>query len=262
MNQLGACDAMSDFSDEALLRYSRHIFLPEVDVDGQKKILAGRVAIIGAGGLGCPVAMYLVASGVGFLRIIDADTIEQSNLSRQIAFTENQIGFHKAHSLKERACQLNSQCTIESMCVMLDEKNAHDLIFDVDIVVDCTDNFKTRYLLNQQCFLHKKVLISGAAIGFSGQLSVYDFRRVDSPCYQCLYSEQDQSLQLSCSESGVLSPVVGIVGSLQASEVLKVLIDRHDILFKKLLLVDVLSMQHRLIHFSKDPACPVCSQVI
>ncbi len=280
---VGECTASSvsntSFSDASLLRYSRHIFLSSVDIEGQEKIMKGRVLIVGAGGLGCPVAMYLASAGVGFIRLMDGDNIDVTNLQRQVAYEELQVGLRKVEALKARMMSLNSTCVIESIDMHLTMENGQKSIFDVDIVVDCTDNFTARYLLNKLCFEYKKVLVSGAAIRFEGQVSTYDFRQSDSPCYECLYPKPTHSLiakatsnitsdvasdvteqaELSCSESGVFSPLVGVIGSFQAVEVLKILVGCGEVLRGRLLLIDVFNLQTRIVTFSCDPACPICA---
>jgi len=244
-------------NDEQLLRYSRQIMLPQVDVTGQEKLLASRVLIIGMGGLGSPVAMYLAAAGVGHLVLVDDDEVELSNLQRQIAHNTNDIGLKKVESAKQTIQDLNSDITVTCHDKRLDEKELASEVSAADIVIDGTDNFTTRFALNESCVKNKTPLISGAAIRFEGQVSVFN-KTPSSPCYRCLYKDQGE-LDASCSNNGVLSPVVGIIGSIQANESIKVLLGMGECLDGKLLMLDALNMEWRSLKLKKDPACPVCS---
>lgn len=245
-------------SDEQLLRYSRQIMLPEVDIDGQEAWLRARVLIIGLGGLGSPVAMYLAAAGVGELVLVDDDHVELTNLQRQIVHTTATIGQSKVASAAASLAQINPDVKVTAINRRLDPAELAQQVAEVDLVVDCTDNFGTRFAINAACVAHLKPLVSGAAIRMEGQVAVYDPRLPDSPCYQCLYKEGDEE-SLTCSESGVLAPLVGIIGSVQAMEVLKVLASVGKPLVGKLLLLDGRTMEWRTLKLRKDKACPICS---
>ena len=209
-------------TDEQLLRYSRQIMLPDVEINGQETWLNSSVLVLGLGGLGSPVAMYLAAAGVGELVLVDDDEVELSNLQRQIAHHTKRIGQPKVDSARNTVAALNPDVKVRTIYSRLSESELTSLVSTVDLVVDCTDNFTTRFAINRACFAHKKPLVSGAAIRMEGQVAVYDPVNPESPCYQCLYKEGEDE-NLTCSESGVLSPVVGIIGSIQALEALKVL---------------------------------------
>lgn len=246
-------------SDEQLLRYSRQIMLPEVEIDGQEAWLNARVLILGVGGLGSPVSMYLAAAGVGELVLVDDDEVDLSNLQRQIVHTTQRIGEPKVTSAQATLSALNPDTKFTAIDRRLSDEELEKLVSEVDLVVDCTDNFTTRFAVNRACVVHKKPLVSGAAIRMEGQIAVYDSRQNDSPCYQCLYKQGDDE-NLTCSESGVLAPLVGIVGSVQAMEALKVLAGVGEPLVGKLLLLDGRTMEWRSLKLRKDKACPICSQ--
>lgn len=246
-------------SDEQLLRYSRQIMLPEVEIDGQEAWLNARVLILGVGGLGSPVSMYLAAAGVGELVLVDDDEVDLSNLQRQIVHTTLRIGEPKVTSAQATLSALNPDTKFTAIDRRLSDEELEKLVSEVDLVVDCTDNFTTRFAVNRACVVHKKPLVSGAAIRMEGQIAVYDSRQDDSPCYQCLYKQGDDE-NLTCSESGVLAPLVGIVGSVQAMEALKVLAGVGEPLVGKLLLLDGRTMEWRSLKLRKDKACPICSQ--
>lgn len=246
-------------SDEQLLRYSRQIMLPEVEIDGQEAWLNASVLVLGVGGLGSPVAMYLAAAGVGELVLVDDDEVDLSNLQRQIAHTTDRIGEPKVESAKATLNALNPEVSIRTINQRLSGEEMDTLVAEVDLVVDCTDNFTTRFAVNEACVKHKKPLVSGAAIRIEGQVAVYDPRQEDSPCYQCLYKQGDDE-NLTCSESGVLAPLVGIVGAVQAMEALKVLANIGEPLVGKLLLLDGRTMEWRSLKLRKDKACPICSE--
>ena len=245
-------------SDEQLLRYSRQIMLPDVDINGQETWLNSSVLIIGLGGLGSPVSMYLAAAGIGELVLVDDDEVELSNLQRQIVHKTKRIGTPKVDSARNTIHALNADVKVRTIYQRLSDDELSSLIATVDLVVDCTDNFATRFAINRACFQHKKPLVSGAAIRMEGQVAVYDPLQPESPCYQCLYKEGDEE-SLTCSESGVLSPVVGIVGSIQALEALKVLASVGETLTGKLMLLDAKTMEWRTLKLRKDTACPVCA---
>lgn len=245
-------------SDEQLLRYSRQIMLPEVEIDGQEAWLNASVLIVGLGGLGSPVAMYLAAAGVGELVLVDDDHVDLTNLQRQVIHTTDRIGEPKVESAKATLLAVNPDIKVTTRNTRLSDDEMAAAIAEVDLVVDCTDNFSTRFAINRACVTHKKPLVSGAAIRMEGQVAVYDPRNEDSPCYQCLYKQGDDEA-LTCSESGVLAPLVGIIGSVQAMEALKVLASVGTPLVGKLLLLDGKTMEWRSLKLRKDKACPVCS---
>lgn len=246
-------------NDSQLLRYSRHILLPEVGIEGQQKFLDARALIIGAGGLGSPAALFLAASGVGKITLCDDDTVDLTNLQRQLTHRISSVGKPKVVSAKNALSEINPDVIVSALQERIDEARATDLISTADVVLDCSDNFHTRYMLNRICHAHKKPLVSGAATRFDGQISVFDFRRDNSPCYNCLYPEQMESEETRCAVLGIFAPLVGIIGSMQAAEALKLLLGIDSTLCGKLLLVDALTMQPRNIKLSKDRSCPVCA---
>ena len=245
-------------SDEELLRYSRQILMPEFDIAGQEKLKSARVLVVGAGGLGCPVALYLGAAGVGHLTLVDDDTIELANLQRQIAFDQSALGEAKAEHLAERVRAVNPDTTVTAVNKRVQGDKLRRLVQEASLVLDCTDNFTTRFALNRACVAAKVPLVSGAAIRGEGQLSVYDARQPDSPCYHCLYEEQG-SEDLTCSEAGVIGPLVGMIGSAQAMEAIKVISGVGKPLIGRLLILDAWQMQWREMKLAKDPGCSVCS---
>lgn len=245
-----------ELNDDQLLRYSRQILLPEIDYDGQLTLNQSHALIIGLGGLGSPVAMYLAAAGIGQLSLVDFDEVEPSNLQRQIIHNETRLGQNKAESAAQTLAQLNPECKTKTYNHKLSESQLSDLVAKADIVLDCTDNFEIRYQLNQACFQAKKPLVSGAAIRWEGQVTTYDFRQKDSPCYECLY-QRGTSHDQSCSRNGVVSPLVGMVGSIQALETIKALLDLPT-LMGKLLLIDGLTMQIRQFNLNKNTDCEHC----
>lgn len=209
-------------NDDQLLRYSRHILLPQLDIEGQEKICQAHVMVIGLGGLGSPVALYLAASGVGTLTLVDDDVVEVSNLQRQIAHSQADVGRSKADSAAGSVTALSASTDVHAQIVRADEDWLATQLAGVDIVVDCSDNAAVRYSINRACLQHSIPWVSGAAIAFSGQVSVFDPRQSDAPCYQCLYPDLSDEV-LSCAESGILSPVTGIIGTVQATEVLRLI---------------------------------------
>ena len=249
----------TDLGDAQLLRYSRHILLPEVDIAGQQKLLAARVLVIGLGGLGSPVAMYLAASGIGHLLIVDHDTVDLTNLQRQIVHTTAAVGSTKADSALKTLRALNPDIEIDTLVARLDEASLREHVRHADVVVDTTDNFATRYAINRVCVTERKPLVSGAVVRFEGQVSVFRPDHADSPCYACLFRESNEPDE-ACAQMGVLAPVAGIVGSVQATETIKVLLDIGETLEGKLLLLDARTMEWRTMKLKRDPACPVCSQ--
>ena len=247
-----------DFSDEQLMRYSRQIMLPAFDVAGQSRLATSRALIIGMGGLGCPIALYLASAGVGVLHIADFDQVDLSNLQRQIAHTVSDIGAKKVDSAARSIAQINPDTTVITQTEKLEGQALTDAVVTADVVIDATDNFATRFAINAICVEHKTPLVSGAAIRMEGQVSVFDTRQNDAPCYQCLYSDVSEE-QLSCSESGVMAPLVGIIGSVQAMEAVKLLSGIGQSLVGKLLILDAMTMEWRTMRLKKDFACKVCS---
>ncbi len=244
-------------NDELLTRYSRHIMLPQLDYEGQLKLTESRALIIGAGGLGSPVAMYLASSGVGQIVIADFDTVEVSNLQRQIMHFTGDVGRPKVESAKETLQALNPEIEIITFNKRLEEDELREQVKLADIVLETTDNFQSRFLLNRICVEQKKPLVSGSVIRFEGQLSTFRNDVEGSPCYHCLYKESDE-LGETCTQNGVLAPVVGIIGSIQATEAIKVLTDMGTDLSGRLVMFDALSMEWRELKLKKDPQCPVC----
>lgn len=246
-------------SDEELLRYSRQILLPQIDVDGQLRLKQGRVLIVGLGGLGSPVALYLAAAGVGELHLADFDSVDLTNLQRQVIHDSASVGALKVESAMARLAALNPGVRLVPITRALDEDSLAAAVAQVDVVLDCTDNFGTREAVNAACMAAGKPLVSGAAIRLDGQLSVFDPRRDDSPCYHCLYGHGSEA-ELTCSEAGVVGPLVGLVGSLQALEALKLLAGFGEPMVGRLLLVDALGTRFRELRVKRDPACSVCGE--
>lgn len=244
-------------SDDELLRYSRQILLRQVDIDGQLKIRAGRVLVVGLGGLGSPLALYLAAAGVGELHLADFDTVDLTNLQRQVIHDTASVGQAKVDSAMARLAALNPQVTLKPLRQALDADTLAAAVAAVDVVVDCCDNFTTRAAVNAACVAAGRPLVSGAAIRLEGQLSVFDPRNAASPCYHCLYGAGSED-ELTCSEAGVLGPLVGLVGSLQALETLKLLAGFGEPLVGRLLLVDALGSRFRELRVRRDPLCAVC----
>lgn len=245
-------------NDEQLLRYNRHIMLPQIDITGQQSLLDAHVAIIGMGGLGSPVATYLTSAGVGKLTLVDHDAVEISNLQRQIIHHEDQLGVNKTLSAKQSLQSLNSEISIQCIDHKLDEISLTRLAEEASLVIDATDNFETRYLINTICCNTKTPLISGAAIRFEGQLSVFDFRHEQSACYACLYGDDSTEDAQNCSDNGILAPVVGIIGCALATEAIKLICGIGRALTNRLLMLDALNMQWREMRYNRDPKCKVC----
>jgi adenylyltransferase/sulfurtransferase len=244
--------------DSQLLRYGRHILLEELGIEGQEAILQGRVLIVGLGGLGSPAALYLAAAGVGTLVLADGDQVEASNLQRQFLHTEARIGAAKAHSGKAQLESINSETKIIALPERLEGAALAAAVAQVDVVLDCSDNFATRHAINHACVQHRKALVSGAAIRFAGQVSVFDLRQPHSPCYHCLFPEGKEVEELRCAVTGIFAPLTGVIGSLQAAEALKLLAGIGETLAGRLLRVDALTQTFRAAHLEQDPACPVC----
>lgn len=243
--------------DEQLLRYSRQIMLPEMDVAGQQKLIDATVLIVGMGGLGCPAAMYLAAAGVGHLIIADDDVVELTNLQRQIAHSHSMIGEPKVVSAQQALLGLNPDVKITALQKRLEGADLHEAVRKADLVVDACDNFKTRFAINSACIEHGRPLVSGAAIRMEGQVAVFDSRSSTSPCYQCLYSQGDD-VDASCSENGVMAPLVGIIGAVQAMEAIKLLSGVGEPLTGRLLLLDARNLQWREMRLPRDSNCGAC----
>ena len=242
--------------DEQLLRYSRQIMLPQVDVAGQETLANATVLIVGMGGLGSPAAMYLASAGIGHLILADFDNVEISNLQRQIIHATDDIGRAKVDSAYDTLKRLNPAVTVTRFKQRLDDTTLQELVPQVQLVIDGCDNFETRFAVNRACVQHGKPLVSGAAIRFEGQVTVFT-NDGEGPCYHCLYHEDGEEIQ-TCSENGVLAPVTGMIGSMQAIEAIKVLLNLGDTLASKLLVIDALHMDIRTMKLKKDPACTVC----
>jgi adenylyltransferase/sulfurtransferase len=246
-------------NDEQLLRYNRQIMLPDLDVAGQQRLLDSTVLLVGLGGLGCPVAMYLAAAGIGRLILVDHDEVEISNLQRQIAHGTSDIGKTKVGSAAQTVAELNPDIQVTEMVCKLDANSMAEVVGEADLVVDATDNFTTRFALNQACVSLKKPLVSGAAIRHEGQVAVFDSRDENSPCYHCLYDDQATDSQLSCSENGVLSPLVGIIGAMQALEAIRLLAGYGESSAGSMLVFDGKHMEWRKLKIPKSPNCRVCA---
>jgi adenylyltransferase/sulfurtransferase len=245
-------------TDEQLLRYSRHILLDALGIEGQERILAAHALIIGAGGLGSPAALYLASAGVGKITLVDDDTVDFTNLQRQILHTQARVGMDKAESGKQALTAINPEITIIPLKQRLSGEALEALVASADIVLDCTDNFATRHAINRACVQLRKPLVSGAAIRFDGQISVYDLRRDDSPCYHCLFPEGEDVEEVRCAVMGVFAPLTGIIGTMQAAEALKLIAGIGESLTGRLLLLDTLEMEWRSVKFKKDAGCAVC----
>lgn len=241
-------------------RYSRHILLKELGVDGQEKILAAHALVIGAGGLGSPVCYYLASAGVGKITLVDNDTVDLSNLQRQILHTTDRIGQPKALSGKTTLAKINPEVEVIALNERPDESRLHELARHVTVVLDCTDNFATRHIINRVCVASRRPLVSGAALQFDGQVSVYDMRRDDTPCYSCLYSADQPFVDRKAAQYGVFAPVVGIIGVTQAAEALKLIAGIGESLAGTLLLLDALKMEWTRMRLDRNPDCPVCGR--
>ncbi len=244
--------------DNTLMRYSRQILMPDFGVEGQAALLSARVLVVGLGGLGCPVALYLAAAGVGKLRLVDHDEVELSNLQRQVAHTEARLGVNKAASAAEQLQALNSDCQVEVISQAADAGNLPGLLRAIDVVVDCSDRFSVRDAVNRACLDAGVPLVSGAAIRSEGQLAVFDFRQADAPCYRCVYPDLSAQAE-SCSESGVLAPLVGIIGTMQAMEALRLISGFGQPATGRLSAYWASEGNWRSFTLSRNPQCPVCS---
>lgn len=250
-----------DLNDDELLRYSRQIMLPQIGIEGQQKIHKSKVLLFGVGGLGSPVAMYLVASGIGELTIVDPDTVDLTNLQRQILHGTNDVGKGKVSSAKQTLADINPQTDVRTLKEVLFADQLEKEIKRADVVVDATDNFQSRFAINAACVKEKTALVTGAAIRFEGQVSVFDMQE-SSACYQCLFPDVDSGqaeLEESCAETGILGSVTGLIGSIQATEVIKLIANVGQTLSNRLLLIDALNMEWHSVKIKKDPKCATCS---
>jgi len=249
-------------NDDQLLRYSRHILLDEISIEGQQHLMASHALIIGAGGLGSPVALYLGSSGVGRITVVDDDHIDTTNLQRQIAHKLAGVGSFKAHSVSDAIHAINPDVRVTCITERADAALLDDLVQQADIVVDCTDNFATRHAINRASVKHRKPLVSGAAIRFDGQLAVYDPRDARSPCYACVFPETSRFTEISCASMGVFAPLVGIIGSMQAAEVLKTLCSIGQPSAGRLLMLEARNMEWSEMKIPRNPECEVCGKAV
>ena len=251
---------MIDLSDEQLSRYSRHILLDEIGIEAQNQICASTALVIGAGGLGSPAAMYLASAGVGHIVLADGDTVDLTNLQRQIMHTTARIGDAKVTSGAQALTAINPTIKITTINKKLEEENLQHWVNKADVIVDCTDNFATRHSINKACVQAKKPLVSGSAIRFDGQITVFDSRLPTSPCYECLFPQAQTPQEIRCSEMGVFAPLTGIIGTMQAAEALKLLGDFGEPAVGRLVMLDARTMRWQEMRFKRAPSCSVCSQ--
>lgn len=247
--------------DDQLLRYSRHILLDDIGIEGQQRILASHALVIGAGGLGCPAAMYLAAAGVGTITLVDHDQVDLTNLQRQIGHSAERIGVDKVASLRQTLLALNPQVQVHTHAQRADAAWLEQAVAQADVVLDCCDNFATRHAVNAACVRHGKPLVSGAAIQFDGQISVYDPRRADAPCYACVFPPEAGFAEARCATMGVFAPLVGIIGSMQAAQALQVLSGAGHPLVGRLLMLDGRRMEWTEVRMARNAACSVCGSV-
>lgn len=248
-------------TDEQLLRYSRHILLPELGVEGQQKLLAASALVIGVGGLGSPAALYLAAAGVGTITLADGDDVDLTNLQRQILHATESLGKPKTESARSALARINPEVKVVPVQRRLQDDALDPLVASSTVVLDCSDNFATRHSVNRACVRRRKPLVSGAAVRFDGQVSVFDLRDELSPCYHCLFPENAELEEMRCAVMGVFAPLTGIIGTVQAAEALKLVAGVGETLKGRLMILDALAMQWRTIKLAKDPACPVCARV-
>jgi len=252
------CELTATMNDDQLLRYSRHILLDEIGIEGQAKLLAAHAVIIGAGGLGSPAALYLASAGVGRITLVDNDVVDLTNLQRQVLHTTERVGLAKTLSGKQALMQINPEVEVVAVSERADATRLHGLVQDATVVLDCSDNFATRHAVNRACVAHKVPLVSGAAIRFDGQISVFDTRRVDAPCYACLFPPEQEFEDAHCATMGVFAPIVGIIGTMQAAEALKLIAGIGLSLAGRLLLLDARTMEWTDIKVARGTACSVC----
>jgi molybdopterin/thiamine biosynthesis adenylyltransferase len=245
-------------TDEQLLRYSRHILLDEIGVEGQERLLNSHALVIGAGGLGSPVALYLGTAGVGRITLVDHDSVDLTNLQRQIAHNLERVGRPKAESAREAIAAINPEVLVRPVVARADAQLLDELVQQADVVVDCCDNFATRHAVNRACVRHSKPLVAGAAIRFDGQLSVFDPRDAKSPCYACVFPPSQDFEETRCATMGVFAPLVGVIGAMQAAEALKLLAGAGTPLVGRLQMLDGRSMEWNEVRIGRNPTCPVC----
>jgi len=245
-------------TDDQLLRYSRHILLPELGIEGQEKLLGSHAVVIGAGGLGSPAALYLATAGVGHITLADGDAVDLTNLQRQVLHETASVGLPKALSGQATIARYNPDIRVTAVQMRAEGALLEDLVAGADVILDCCDNFATRHAVNRACVKLRKPLVSGAAIRFDGQVSVFDLRLPDAPCYHCLFPEGQDLEELRCAVTGVFAPLTGIIGTVQAAEALKLLAGIGESLNGRLLLLEGLTMDWRSIRLTRDPGCPVC----
>jgi molybdopterin/thiamine biosynthesis adenylyltransferase len=245
-------------NDDQLLRYSRHILLDEIGIEGQERLLAGRVLVVGAGGLGAAAMPYLASAGVGHLTIVDDDDVDLTNLQRQILHTTANVGRPKVVSAREGLLRINPDIDVDLVSQRVGDAELDGLVAGADVVLDCCDNFATRQAVNRSCLKHRKPLVSGAALRFDGQVSVYDLRQTDAPCYGCLFPPSEPAPEAACATMGVFAPLVGMVGTVQAAEALKVLAGVGQTLSGRLLMVNAMTMEWTTMRLARTPDCEVC----
>lgn len=245
-------------NDDQLLRYSRHILLPEIGIEGQERITAAQALIVGAGGLGSPAAYYLASAGIGRITLADGDTVDLTNLQRQILHTTASVGVAKAVSGRQTLSAINPEVEVVALVARLEGPALEEAVAAASIVLDCSDNFATRHAINRACVRLRKPLVSGAGVRFDGQVSVFDMRRDDSPCYGCLFPEDSETEEMRCAVMGVFAPLTGIIGTVQAAEALKLVAGIGESLAGRLLLLDALTMEWRSIRLKRDPGCQAC----
>ena len=246
-------------NDQQLLRYSRHILLPEIGIEGQERLRGASALIVGAGGLGCPAALYLAASGVGKLTLADPDKVDLTNLQRQILYRTDSVGSPKVEQAREALNEFNPEVSVTALQKRVEEKELVNLVASADVVLDCSDNFATRHAVNRACVKQRKPLVSGAAIRFDAQLMVFDLRQADSPCYACLFPQDGEVEEVQCSTMGVFAPLTGVIGAMQAMEAIKLLAGVGERLNGRLQVFDAKSAEWRSVKVKKDPACAVCA---
>jgi len=246
-------------NDQQLLRYSRHILLPEIGIEGQERLRAGAALVVGAGGLGCPAALYLTAAGIGRLVLADSDQVDLTNLQRQILYRTDSVGRSKVDAARAALLSLNPEVDVVSLKARIDAKEVEPLVARADVVLDCSDNCPTRHALNRACVKHAKPLVSGAAIRFEAQLMVFDLRHDDAPCYACLFPEDGEVEEVQCSLMGVFAPLTGVVGAMQAAEAIKLVAGAGESLSGRLVMVDAKTADWRSVRVKRDPACSVCA---
>jgi molybdopterin/thiamine biosynthesis adenylyltransferase len=245
--------------DDQLLRYSRHILLPEIGVEGQSRLHAAHALVVGAGGLGCPAALYLASSGIGRLTLADPDRVDLTNLQRQILYRGDAVGALKVEAARKALGAVNPLVSVVPLAQRLEGEALERLVAEADVVLDCSDNFATRHAVNRACVRYGKPLVSGAAIRFDGQVTVFDLRQEDAPCYACLFPEGGETEELRCAVMGVLAPLTGAVGALQAAEAIKLVTGAGESLNGRLLMFDALRAEWRSVRVRRDPDCAVCA---